>query len=148
MINSKPYLWIMSETGTKKKVFDFSLLRRIFSICKTLPKPFLWFAGIVGTAGSHGPLRPLLIQLTLNDGIKMKRRPFYQRTRWFYHWNHHHPDCAFTGGNHLPFYFTYLTASLGAKRCERPAGFGNKILHLNLRQFDSNSPSATPPPYH
>lgn len=128
----------MSDTGTKKKVFDFSLLRRIFQFAKPYQNRFYGSLVLSVLLAAMAPLRPLLIQLTLNDGIKNETAAHFING---------------PGGFIIEitiiqiglllveticrFYFTYLTASLGQSVVKdlRVSTY-NKILHLNLRQFD------------
>jgi ATP-binding cassette, subfamily B, multidrug efflux pump len=128
----------MSETAAKKKVFDFSLLRRIFQFAKPYQNKFYGSLVLALVLAAMAPLRPLLIQLTINDGIKNDTASHFIKG---------------PGGFIIEvtiiqivlliieticrFYFTYSTAALGQSVVKdlRVTTY-QKILHLNLRQFD------------
>jgi ATP-binding cassette, subfamily B, multidrug efflux pump len=129
----------MSDTpAPKKKVFDFSLLRRIFQFAKPYQNKFYGSLLLSVLLAVMAPLRPLLIQITINDGIK----------------NEGHTSFINGPGGFIlqvtiiqivlllietlcRFLFTFYTASLGQSVVKdlRVTTY-NKILHLNLRQFD------------
>ncbi len=128
----------MSDTGTAKKVFDFSLLRRIFQFAQPYKNKFYGSLALSVLLAAMAPLRPLLIQLTINSGIKNNAVAHFIKG---------------PGGFIIEitiiqivlllieticrFYFTYLTASLGQSVVKdlRVTTY-QKILRLNLRQFD------------
>ncbi|MFN8250614.1 MAG: ABC transporter ATP-binding protein [Ferruginibacter sp.] len=128
----------MSETGTKKKVFDFSLLRRIFQFAKPYQNRFYGSLVLSVLLAAMAPLRPLLIQLTLNDGIKNETAArFINGPGGFIIEITIIQIVLLLVETICRFYFTYLTASLGQSVVKdlRVSTY-NKILHLNLRQFD------------
>ena len=128
----------MSDPGLKKKVFNFSLLRRIFYFARPYKNRFYGSLLLSVILAVMAPVRPFLIQLTINDGIRGN-----------------------TAGNFMNgpggfivevtliqiflllveticrFYFTFSTAALGQSVVKdlRVTTY-NKILHLNLGQFD------------
>jgi ATP-binding cassette subfamily B protein len=128
----------MSDPGIKKKQFDFSLLRRIFQFAKPYQNKFYGSLLLAVVLAVLAPIRPFLIQLTINDGIKNNTAAHFINS---------------PGGFIIEitllqiilllletacrFYFTYSTASLGQSVVKdlRVTTY-NKILHLNLRQFD------------
>jgi len=60
----------MSDPGAKKKVFNFSLLRRIFYFARPYKNRFYGSLFLSVVLAILAPIRPFLIQLTINDGIK------------------------------------------------------------------------------
>ena len=128
----------MSETGTKKKVFDFSLLRRIFQFAKPYQNRFYGSLVLSVLLAIMAPLRPLLIQLTINDGIKNETAAHFIKGPGGFIIEITIIQIALLLLESLcRFYFTFLTASLGQSVVKdlRITTY-NKILHLNLRQFD------------
>ncbi len=128
----------MSETGTKKKVFDFSLLRRIFHFAKPYQNRFYGSLVLSVLLAVMAPLRPLLIQLTINDGIKNETAAhFINGPGGFIIEITIIQIVLLLVESLCRFYFTYLTASLGQSVVKdlRITTY-QKILHLNLRQFD------------
>src|SRR5882757_7835129 len=129
----------MSEsTGAKRKIFNFSLLQRVFHFAAPYKKKFYGSLLLAVVLAAIAPLRPFLIQLTINDGIKGSAKAFFLNT---------------PGGFIIEitiiqivlllvetvgrFFFTFLTASLGQSVVKdlRVSTY-NKILHLNLSQYD------------
>ena len=128
----------MSDAGVKKKVFNFSLLRRIFYFARPYKNKFYGSLLLSVVLAVMAPLRPFLIQLTINKGIKNDTVGYFMNG---------------IGGFIIEvtviqillllieticrFYFTFSTASLGQSVVKdlRVTTY-NKVLHLNLRQFD------------
>ncbi len=128
----------MSDSGTKKKVFNFLLLQRVFYFARPYKNKFYGSIILSIALALLAPIRPYLIQLTINDGIKG---------------NAHASFFSGPGGFIIEitiiqialllieticrFFFTFLTASLGQSVVKdlRVTTY-NKILHLNLAQFD------------
>ena len=129
----------MTDTAkAKRKIFDFSLLRRVFHFAAPYKNKFYGSLVLAIVLAIIAPVRPLLIQLTINDGIKGIMSSHYING---------------LGGfiieitilqiflllldTGLRFFFTFLTASLGQSvvRDMRVSTY-NKILHLNLSQYD------------
>jgi ATP-binding cassette subfamily B multidrug efflux pump len=127
------------ETGSKpRKIFNTSLLRRVFTFAAPYKNKFYLSVFLSVVLAVMAPLRPLLIQLTINDGLKNNTAAHF---------------ISGPGGFIIEitiiqvlllmietatrFYFTFSTASLGQSvvRDLRNTTF-NKILKLNLRQFD------------
>ncbi|MEI9959102.1 MAG: ABC transporter transmembrane domain-containing protein, partial [Ferruginibacter sp.] len=129
----------MSDAAVKKKVFNFSLLRRIFYFARPYKNKFYGSLLLSVVLAVMAPIRPFLIQLTINDGIKNTTFGHFMKG---------------PGGFIIEitiiqivlllleticrFYFTFSTASLGQSVVKdlRVSTY-NKILHLNLRQFDT-----------
>jgi ATP-binding cassette, subfamily B, multidrug efflux pump len=128
----------MSDTGPKKKVFNFSLLRRIFQFAKPYQNRFYGSLALSLLLAVMAPLRPLLIQLTINDGIKNETAAnFIKGPGGFIIEITIIQIVLLLLETICRFYFTFLTASLGQSVVKdlRVTTY-QKILHLNLRQFD------------
>jgi ATP-binding cassette, subfamily B, multidrug efflux pump len=128
----------MSAQQPAKKIFDFSLLRRVFKFAAPYKNKFYTSLILSLVLAIMAPIRPYLIHLTINDGI--------QKTNHF----------SFIDGpggfiiqitiiqiillgveTVCRFFFTFLTAALGQSVVKdlRVTTY-NKVLHLNLSQFD------------
>ena len=133
----------MSETAAvKRKIFNFSLLNRVFQFAAPYKNKFYASLLLALVLAIIAPVRPYLIQLTLNAGIN---DGLHDNNR---SWLLHYPGGFIieitiiqillllleTGGR---FIFTFLTASLGQSVVkDMRVSTYNKILHLNLSQFD------------
>lgn len=114
----------------KKNLFDVSLLKRVLQFTQPYKKIFVWSIVLAIVLAAFTPVRPRLIQLTVDKFIAGKN----------YDWLIYITviQIAFlfleTG---LRFYFSYITTWLGQAVVKdmRVKVFG-KVLHLNLRQFD------------
>ncbi len=127
----------MSIAPSAKKP-GFSLLKRVFTFAAPYKKKFYASLLLSVLLAVMAPLRPLLIQMTINDGIK------------------NHTASHFINGpggfiieitiiqivlllveSACRFWFTFTTASLGQSVVKdlRITTY-NKIVHLNLSQFD------------
>ena len=62
-------LMAISETPAKK-IFNISLLRRVFNFAAPYKNKFYLSLSLAVLLAVMAPLRPFLIQLTINDGIK------------------------------------------------------------------------------
>ena len=139
------YLYPMSDQpGLKRRIFNFSLLRRVFKFAAPYKNKFYASLLLSVVLAAMAPLRPFLIQHTINDGINAKTMGHFLQT---------------PGGFIIEitiiqivlllletacrFFFTFLTASLGQSVVKdlRVSTY-DKILHLNLSQFD-NTPIGT-----
>ncbi|MBS1510841.1 MAG: ABC transporter ATP-binding protein [Bacteroidetes bacterium] len=127
----------MSETGAKKKLFNFSLLRRIFYFAKPYRGKFYGSLILSVLLAVIAPIRPYLIQLTINDGIKGKAAHFLNVTGGFIIEVTIIQIVLLLIETICRFYFSFSTASLGQSVVKdlRITTY-NKILHLNLGQFD------------
>ncbi len=128
----------MSDTGVKKKVFNFSLLRRIFYFARPYKSKFYGSLLLSVILAVMAPLRPMLIQMTINDGLKEGTLGHFIKGPGGYIIEVTILQLALllmeTAGR---FFFTFLTASLGQSVVKdlRVTTY-NKIIHLNLAQFD------------
>ncbi len=128
----------MSNGNPSKKIFDFTLLRRVFRFAAPYKKRFYLSLILSVCLAAMSPLRPFLIQVTINNGLNGNA------------------NASFINGpggfiieitiiqiglllleTVTRFYFTFSTASLGQSVVKdlRVSTY-NRILHLNLSQFD------------
>lgn len=129
----------MTETAKpRKKIFDFSLLKRVFHFAAPYKNKFYGSLLLSLLLALLAPIRPYLIQLTINEGITGESFWGFLNT---------------PGGfiieitiiqiilllieSAARFLFTFFTASLGQSVVKdlRVTTY-NKILHLNLSQYD------------
>ncbi len=120
----------MSEKSTGKKLLDFSLLRRVFQYARPYKRKFYISLILAIILAVLSPVRPYLIQLTINDFIKLKK------IDWII-WITVIQIGLLLLETGFRFYFTFLTAWLGQTVVKdlRVAVYG-KVLGLNLSQFD------------
>lgn len=120
----------MSETKAVKKIFDFSLLRRVFSYASPYKKQLYFSIVLAILLAVISPVRPWLIQLTVDKYIRggiinwVILITVLQIALLLL-------ETAFR------FLFSFITAWLGQTVVKdiRTAVY-KKIVHLNLRQFD------------
>lgn len=122
----------------KKTVFDFALLRRVFSFAKPYRNRFYLSVVLAIVLALITPVRPMLIQLTVNKYIAGANPGNSEKmislvmmiTLW--------QVGLIIVESALRFLFTFTTAYLGQSvvRDMRVATY-RKILHLNLSQFDT-----------
>ena len=114
----------------KKQFFDVSLLKRVLAFTRPYRGKFIWSIAMAILLAAFTPVRPYLIQLTVDKHIAGKNYDWLIYITLI--------QVGFllveTG---FRFYFSYITAWLGQAvvRDMRMTVFG-KVLHLNLRQFD------------
>jgi ATP-binding cassette subfamily B protein len=120
----------MAETGIAKKIFDFGLLRRVFRYAAPYKRRFFTSIALAILLALLTPLRPYLIQLTVNDFIRNNN------LQWLI-WITVIQLGLLLVETGFRFYFSYLTSWLGQTvvRDMRVAIY-KKILNLNLSQFD------------
>lgn len=128
----------MSTAAPAKKKFNMALLKRVFTFAAPYKKKFYGSVLLSVVLAIMAPVRPLLIQVTINDGLKNNTAAHFingpggfiieitiiQLVLLFIE-----TACR--------FYFTFTTASLGQAVVKdlRTTTY-NKIVHLNLSQFD------------
>jgi ATP-binding cassette subfamily B multidrug efflux pump len=114
----------------KKQFFDVSLLKRVLAFTRPYKGKFIWSIAMAILLAAFTPVRPYLIQLTVDKHIAGKNYD------WLIYITLIQVGLLLieTG---FRFYFSYITAWLGQAvvRDMRMTVFG-KVLHLNLRQFD------------
>ncbi len=121
-----------------KKIINLSVLKRVLQFAKPYKSKFYGSLILAVVLALIAPIRPLLIQLTINNGIKNNTEAFFIKG---------------IGGfiieitifqivlllleTGLRFFFTFLTASLGQYVVKdlRNTTY-QKVVHYNLRQFD------------
>ncbi|MBS1917667.1 MAG: ABC transporter ATP-binding protein [Bacteroidetes bacterium] len=120
----------MSEKVKGKKIFDFSLLKRVFHYASPYKKRLYWSITLAVLLAIVSPIRPLLIQLTINNYV---RNGLANTLIWI--------TILQIGllitETLFRFYFSFITAWLGQTVVKdlRVAVY-HKILGLNLSQFD------------
>lgn len=126
------------KTKAKRKIFNFSLLRRVFRFAAPYKNKFYGSLVLAILLAVIAPIRPLLIQLTINDGIKGEISSHFLNGPGGFIIEITIIQIVLllleTAGR---FLFTFLTASLGQSVVKdlRVSTY-NKILHLNLTQYD------------
>lgn len=139
----------MADSSNKKKIFDFSVLRRVFHFVK--PYRLHFFSSLVLSIllAIITPVRPWLIQLTV-DKSTGKAVHAQGWLNWLLGGN------ALADAGHfilavtilqivlllvetvMRFFFTFLTSWLGQSVVkDMRVSIYNKIVSLNLRQFDT-----------
>ncbi|MGZ5191221.1 MAG: ABC transporter ATP-binding protein, partial [Flavisolibacter sp.] len=120
----------MTSTVRKKNVFDVSLLKRVLQFTRPYKRIFIWSIVLAVLLAAFTPIRPLLIQLTVEKYITGKNYDWLIYITFI--------QIGFLIiETALRFYFSYITAWLGQAVVKdmRIKIFG-KVLGLNLRQFD------------
>ena len=128
----------MSEPSKPKKVFNFSLLRRVFYFAAPYKGKFYWSIFLAIFLAIISPVRPWLIQVTINDGLLPGASVGFL----------HGAAQVIIGITIIQlalllietiarFVFTFFTASLGQSVVKdmRVATY-KKVIHLNLSQYD------------
>ncbi len=128
----------MNAKPGKKKIFNVSLLRRVFEFAAPYRKRFYWSIFLAIFLAILSPVRPWLIQVTINIGLKPGA----------HFWKLHGATSVIIGITVIQlgillieslgrFIFTFFTASLGQSVVKdmRVASY-KKIINLNLSQFD------------
>ena len=137
----------MSEAGNKR-VFDFSLLRRIFSYVKPYKNWFYLSLILAVIIAVFAPVRPLLIQLTI-DKATGKNVHVPEWLSFILYFKNLHVATQLViwvtvfqiffimVETLLRFVFSFLTAKLGQHVVkDMRVNVFKKILNLQLRQFD------------
>ncbi len=124
--------------STKKKKLNISVLKRVFAFTKPYKKKFYLSIFLSIFLALIAPLRPLLIQLTINHGINDKAfGNFINSAGGFIIEITIIQIALLLIETTCRFFFTFTTASLGQSVVKdlRISTY-NKIVHLNLSQFD------------
>lgn len=121
----------------KKSFFDFTLLKRVLQFTRPYKKRFVGSIVLAIILAAFTPVRPFLIQLTVDDYIAGADRSFTDRAVEMLVWITVFQIGLTIVETALRFYFSYTTSWLGQTVVKdmRVKVFG-KVLHLNLRQFD------------
>lgn len=128
----------MGEQAKPKKVFDLSLLRRVFQFAEPYKSKFYLSLFLAILLAAISPVRPWLIQLTINKGLSA------DPDIWFLHG----ASAVIIGVTVIQlalllveivcrFIFTFFTASLGQNVVKdlRITAY-QKIINLNLSHYD------------
>lgn len=128
----------MSEQLKVKKVFEFSVLRRVFKFAAPYKSKFFWSIFLAIFLAVISPVRPWLIQLTMNKGMQPGAAVWFLKGA----------GPVIIGVTIIQvalllletvcrFVFTFFTASLGQSVVKdmRVATY-KKVISLNLSQFD------------
>jgi ATP-binding cassette subfamily B protein len=116
--------------SSTKKTFDTALLKRVLKFTRPYRKTFIWSVALAVLLAAFTPVRPFLIQYTVDKFITGKNLDWLIYITVI--------QIGFllveTG---MRFYFSYITTWLGQAVVKdiRVKVF-KKVLHLNLRQFD------------
>ncbi len=120
----------MAEKKIRAKIFDFSLLRRVFQFAAPYKKKFYLSIILSIVLALISPLRPYLIQYTINVFVKDRN------TSWLILITVIQIGMLIIE-TALRFYFGYITAWLGQSVVkDMRVTVYKKIMSLNLSQFD------------
>ena len=130
----------MPEKGKEKKIFNVGLLRRVFQFAAPYKRRFYISLGLAILLAVLSPIRPYLIQITINDYVKdgaaaalVDKIKFIDIVVWV---------TVIQIGlllieSAFRFWFTFLTAWLGQTVVkDLRVKVYQKVLGLNLSQFD------------
>jgi len=120
----------MSSPKERKKVFDISLLKRVFRYAAPYKSKFYLSLLLALLLALMAPVRPYLIQLTVNKFIAVKD------VQWIV-WITAIQIGLLLAESGVRFYFSFITSWMGQHVVNdlRQAVYG-KIVGLNLSQFD------------
>ncbi|MDX2047081.1 MAG: ABC transporter ATP-binding protein [Chitinophagaceae bacterium] len=120
----------MSDQAGIKKIFDFSLLRRVFQYASPYKRKFYISVALAIILAVISPVRPMLIQYTINDAIQNGLVQLLVTVTII-------QVILLIAETALRFYFTFLTAWLGQTVVkDLRVKVYKKVLSLNLSQFD------------
>ena len=120
----------MPENSIAKKIFDFGLLRRVFRYAAPYKGKFYLSLALAIILAALSPIRPLLIQLTINSFIRLGK------VDWII-WITVIQIVLLFIETGFRFYFSFLTAWLGQTVVkDLRVSVYEKVLGLNLSQFD------------
>ncbi len=128
----------MSIEAPARKIFNTSLLRRVFKFAAPYKNKFYLSLFLSILLAVIAPVRPFLIQLTINDGIRQDTAShFINGPGGFIIEITIIQILLLLLETAMRFYFTFSTATLGQSVVKdlRVTTY-NKVLHLNLSQFD------------
>ena len=130
----------MSEESKKKKIFEFSQLRRVFSYAAPYKGRIYLSVFLAIVLAILSPLRPYLIQVTINGYIRKGATPGFSLKDqivtaiiWMTVWQ----IVLLLIETVARFYFSFITAWLGQTVVrDLRVDVYKKVLGLNLSQFD------------
>lgn len=130
----------MSGNSAAKKIFDFGMLRRVLSFASPYKKRFYISLGLAILLAFLSPVRPILIQQTVNDYIKngvSGATGVKMRMEELIIWITIIQIALLLVESAFRFYFSFLTAWLGQTVVkDLRVKVYEKVLGLNLSQFD------------
>ena len=130
----------MSANTSKKRIFDFSLLRRVFHYAAPYKRRLYWSVALAILLAILSPLRPFLIQVTINDFIRKGSAPglsLKQQMEQAIIWITIFQIGLLLLETVTRFYFAFITAWLGQTVVrDLRVDVYKKVLGLNLSQFD------------
>jgi ATP-binding cassette subfamily B multidrug efflux pump len=130
----------MAEEIKKKRIFDFSLLRRVFHYAAPYKNRLYWSVFLAVLLAIVSPLRPWLIQLTINDFIRKGTAPdlsIKHQMEVLILWMTVLQVGLLLLETVARFYFGFITAWLGQTVVrDLRVDVYKKVLGLNLSQFD------------
>jgi ATP-binding cassette, subfamily B, multidrug efflux pump len=130
----------MSTRSVAKKIFDFGLLRRVLRLASPYKRKFFISLALAIILALFSPVRPYLIQLTVNDYIKdgvNGQDAVKIRMEELLIWITIIQVGLLLLESAVRFYFSFLTAWLGQTVVkDLRVMVYEKILGLNLSQFD------------
>lgn len=120
----------MASSSPKKKIFDFALLKRVFSLARPYQKKVVWSLVLAILLAVLSPVRPYLIQITVNQYIRNGLLDWVVRITLI-------QAVFLVIETSFRFLFSFLTSWLGQTVVKdlRVKVF-NKVIYLNLSQFD------------
>ena len=130
----------MANQQPRKKIFDFALLKRVFRFAGPYKRKFYTSLSLSVVLAIFAPIRPYLVQLTINNYVKGGDTvPAAQRNYFV--------EMVVTitiiqivlllAESIVRFYFSFITSWLGQNVVkDMRVQVYNKILGLNLSQFD------------
>jgi ATP-binding cassette, subfamily B, multidrug efflux pump len=129
----------MAEEIKRKRIFEFSLLRRVFHYTAPYKGRLYWSVFLAIMLAVISPLRPWLIQLTINGDIRggsaalSIKEKFVTAVIWITIWQ----IGLLLLETIARFYFGFITAWLGQTVVrDLRVDVYKKVLGLNLSQFD------------
>jgi ATP-binding cassette subfamily B protein len=130
----------MSAESKKKKIFDFSLLRRVFHYAAPYKSRLYLSVFLSVLLAILSPLRPFLIQVTINDYIRKGSAPglsIKEKMEALIIWMTVLQIGLLLIETVARFYFSFVTAWLGQTVVrDLRIDVYKKVLGLNLSQFD------------
>lgn len=120
----------MASSSPNKKIFDFALLKRVFSLARPYQKKVIWSLVLAILLAVLSPVRPYLIQITVNQYIRNGLLDWVVRITII-------QAVFLVIETTFRFLFSFLTSWLGQTVVKdlRVKVF-NKVIYLNLSQFD------------
>ncbi len=120
----------MTAGSSRKKIFDFALLKRVFQIAAPYKKKIYLSVFLAIVLAVFSPIRPYLIQLTVNDYIKNGLVNLIVQITVI-------QIVLLLAETSIRFFFSFITAWLGQTVVkDLRVKVYDKILGLNLSQFD------------